>query len=214
MDSNKRSVPPQEAKHRRRDIIVALVLISTAMGAWQVFRYRGASDAASLRPPHLLRLSAPHPLPVIRFLDESGNALSLERLRGKALLLNVWATWCGPCRKEMPALDRVQARFGGPNFEVIALAADVGGIDAVRAFYTALKIENLAIYVDKDLSAMRALGVTALPTTLLVDPRGREIARSFGAADWESREAEAAIHGLLGKPLAELKDAAGEASGR
>lgn len=200
MDTNAQNVPPQKSKHRRRDTIVALVLISAVMGAWQVFRYRGAGDAANLRPPHLVRLTEPRQLPAIRFMDESGNELSLERLRGKALLLNVWATWCGPCRKEMPALDRVQARFGGPDFEVIALAADVGGIDAVRAFYRALRIENLAIYVDKDLTAMRELGVTALPTTLLVDQRGREIARSFGAADWESMEVEAAINRLLGKP--------------
>ena len=96
------------------------------------------------------------------------------------VLLNLWATWCVPCRKEMPALDRVQARLGGPDFEVVAMSIDRKGLPAVQAFYAELGLKALAIHVDGSGGAASQLGALGLPTTLLVDAQGYEVGRAVG----------------------------------
>lgn len=144
--------------------------------------------------------SQPRALPVVRFADEKGRAVTLQDFRGKLVLLNVWATWCVPCRKEMPALDRLQARLGSPNFEVVALSIDRGGAFVVRAFYDEVGIRALRIYVDKTSDAATDLGVVAIPVTLLIDREGREIGRKIGPAEWDSPEAVTLIQGYLGAP--------------
>jgi len=154
-------------------------------------------DATRLRPPRLAMQAEPRPLPPISMRDAEGKAVPLERFRGKVVLLNVWATWCGPCRVEMPTLERLQARLGGPGFEVVALSTDVGGAQAVREFYDSLKITRLAIYVEGEGNVLTALGAPGLPTTLVVDAQGREVARYLGGADWEAPEVENLIRALV-----------------
>jgi len=104
------------------------------------------------------------------------------------VVLNVWATWCVPCRKEMPTLDRLQARLGGKNFLVVALSLDRKGVEAVRGFYQEVGVENLAIYVDPSGQGSHALAIPGVPTTLLIDQEGREVARKMGEAEWDSPE--------------------------
>jgi len=104
------------------------------------------------------------------------------------VLLNVWATWCVPCRKEMPTLDRLQARLGGKDFLVIALSIDREGVAPVKRFYQELKLEKLAIYVDPSGKGSRALAIPGVPTTLLIDRQAREIARKMGPAEWDGAE--------------------------
>ena len=128
----------------------------------------------------------PRPLPELRFVGEGGRQLTLTDFRGKALLVNVWATWCVPCREEMPTLDRLQARLGGPELEVIALSIDRAGMDVVKEFYAEIGVRNLGRYVDASGEASRALRIVGLPTTLLVDAKGRELGRLVGATDWNS----------------------------
>lgn len=142
-------------------------------------------------------LDPPRPLPELRFVDGEGRPLTLADFRGKVILLNIWATWCIPCLREMPTLDRLQAKLGGPRFEVVVLSIDIGGIPVVEKFYRALKLDSLGIYVDKTLRAQRDLGIVGIPTTLLIDRQGREIGRLAGPAEWDSKEAIKAIRRYL-----------------
>ena len=104
------------------------------------------------------------------------------------MLLNIWATWCGPCREEMPTLDALQGRFGGEDFEVVALSIDRKGIGVVQEFYTDVGIEHLRQYIDTTGMAGAKLGAVGIPTTLLIDPQGDEIGRLVGATEWNSPE--------------------------
>ena len=142
-------------------------------------------------------LDPPRALPELRFVDGEGRPLTLADFRGKVILLNIWATWCIPCLREMPTLDRLQAKLGGPRFEVVVLSIDIGGVGVVKKFYRALRLEALGIYVDKTTRARTALGITGIPTTLLIDRQGREIGRLAGPAEWDSPEAIKAIRRYL-----------------
>ena len=142
-------------------------------------------------------LDPPRPLPELRFVDGEGRPLTLADFRGKVILLNLWATWCIPCIAEMPTLDRLQAKLGGPDFQVLVLAIDIGGLPVVEKFFRALNLKALGIYVDKTARARVALGVAGIPTTLLIDRRGREIGRLSGPAEWDSPEAIKAIRRYL-----------------
>jgi len=130
---------------------------------------------------------APKTVAAIQFEDADGRSRSLNDFRGKIVLLNIWATWCTPCRKEMPTLDRLQAALGGIDFEVVALSID-RRMDAVRKFFAEVGIQRLAMYLDSSAKATRQLGAVGLPTTLLIDRGGREIARLIGPAEWDSPE--------------------------
>ncbi|MEQ8229299.1 MAG: TlpA disulfide reductase family protein [Rhodospirillales bacterium] len=133
-------------------------------------------------------LETPRPLPELKFVDGEGREMTLNALEGEVVLLNIWATWCVPCREEMPALDRLEARLGGPDFRVVPLSIDREGLPTVKAFYQELGLKNLGIYVDRTGKAARQLGAVGIPTTLLVDREGREIGRTVGPAKWDSDE--------------------------
>jgi len=148
-----------------------------------------ATPAAVQQPPaNFIIHPAPKELPDIPFADEQGRVLSLKDFRGKTVLLNIWATWCGPCRKEMPTLDRLQARLGGERFQVVALSIDRGGPSVVRKFYAETGVRDLALFVDASGRAGSSPGLVGLPGTLLIDPEGREVGRLIGPAEWDSPE--------------------------
>ena len=144
--------------------------------------------------------SEPKPVPELAFFDGTGNEVSLADFRGEVVVLNLWATWCAPCRHEMPSLDRLQARFGGNGLEVIALSLDRGDIAKVRDFFEELGISSLALYHDPEGRAGRALGAPGLPTTVVIDRSGQEVGRLLGPAEWDSDEAIAVIEALVGPP--------------
>jgi len=100
------------------------------------------------------------------------------------VLLNIWATWCIPCRKEMPALDRLQEPWAAPISEVVPVSIDRGGIEKVRAFYGEIGVSHLAMYLDVSGQAVRALGAVGLPTTLVINRAGQEVGRVIGPAEW------------------------------
>lgn len=133
-------------------------------------------------------LDQPRPVPEIRFEDEHGHDLTLADFRGRVVLLNIWATWCVPCRQEMPTLDRLQARLGGTDFVVMALSIDQKGVEPVRRFYQEVGVKKLNIYVDPSGKAAHTLTIPGVPTTLLIDRQGREVARKMGAAEWDGPE--------------------------
>lgn len=145
-----------------------------------------ATTAADGPPQGFVVHDAPRALPEVAFRDADGNAVKLADFRGRTVLLNVWATWCTPCREEMPTLDRLQAELGGPRFAVVALSVDRGGADAVRAFFREIGIEHLGIHVDPSGRASRQLKVMGLPSTLLLDAEGREVGRLVGPAEWDT----------------------------
>ena len=141
--------------------------------------------AGTLMPLH----DAPREVISLPFIDGEERNVSLTDFHGRIVLLNVWATWCAPCRKEMPMLDRLQAQLGGSDFHVLPLSIDKAGLKPVRRFYEEMGIQNLGVYLAEDLRAMIAFSVVGLPTTLLIDREGREIARLAGPAEWDSPEA-------------------------
>ena len=147
-----------------------------------------ATAAAQSPPKNFILHEASKPIVAVQFDDEQGRSRSLADFSGKVVLLNIWATWCVPCRKEMPTLDRLQATLGGPDFEVVALSIDRGGTDVVRKFFAETGVQKLAMYVDKSGREMRDLGVVGLPTTLLVDRKGQEVGRLIGPAEWDAPE--------------------------
>jgi thiol-disulfide isomerase/thioredoxin len=140
----------------------------------------------------------PTPVPQLTFLDGAGNEVSLADFAGEVVVLNLWATWCAPCRREMPSLDRLQAAHGDDGLKVIALSLDRGDVDKVRDFFAELGIANLAIYRDPTGRAGRELGAPGLPTTVVIDRAGREVGRLLGPAEWDSEAALAFIKALLG----------------
>ena len=135
----------------------------------------------------------PRPVPAFQYLDANGKPTSLKALRGKVILLNVWATWCPPCVEEMPTLNKLQAMLGGKDFEVVALSVDKGGVFAVKSFYQENFIDHLAIDVDPTTHALDALHVLGTPTTILIDRQGREVARTLGPEAWDQPEIVAQI---------------------
>lgn len=140
---------------------------------------------------------APEPLPDIQFLNGSGGPMSLGSFKGKVVLLNVWATWCAPCREEMPGLDKLQADLGSDKFEVVALAIDKSSIEGARKFLSDIKAEKLGVYADPTAKEGTRLKVIGMPTTILIDAEGREIGRLIGPAHWDSPEAKKLIEAQL-----------------
>jgi thiol-disulfide isomerase/thioredoxin len=145
----------------------------------------------------------PKPLPNLSFLGPEGQAMTLADLRGKTVLLNLWATWCVPCRKEMPALDTVQSKLGGPDFQVVAINIDTRNLDKPRAWLAETGIKTLAYYADpaaKVFQELKTVGKAfGMPTTLVIDPRGCELATIAGPAEWASEDALKLLGAALGK---------------
>jgi thiol-disulfide isomerase/thioredoxin len=207
---------PEEAARtharKRLAMVVAGGIAGVAVGLAAVYgigrMQRNAADAACTQAEDVARRLAPlargevaafavadpsRRLPDLAFRDAAGAERHLADWRGRTVLLNLWATWCVPCRKEMPALEGLQAKLGGPGFEVVAINIDTRDGDKPRAWLKEVGIDRLAYYADptakvfQDLKIMgRAAG---MPTTLLVDPAGCEIGTVAGPAEWASEDA-------------------------
>ena len=198
---------------RRIPIAIAAVAIGAVIGFAGVYGIgglrrnasgdpacRGAVDLARKIAPlahgevaALTMATSPLRLPDLAFWDADGRPKKLSDWRGRTVLVNLWATWCVPCRKEMPALESLQTRLGGPNFEVVAINIDTRDPEKPKNFLNDAHLTRLGYYSDQnakvfqDLKAIgRALG---MPTSVLVDGHGCEIATISGPADWGSDDA-------------------------
>jgi thiol-disulfide isomerase/thioredoxin len=147
--------------------------------------------------------ATPRRLPELTFQDSTGQNKTLADWRGRTILLNLWATWCVPCRKEMPALDALQQKLGGPAFEIVAINIDTRDPDKPKAWLKEVGVMQLAYYADpsakvfQDLKAAgKALG---MPTTLLVDGAGCELGTIAGPAEWASDDALNLVRAALQK---------------
>ena len=145
----------------------------------------------------LLVRPKPLDLPEFTFAGAGGKPKSLADFRGKIVLLNIWATWCVPCREEMPALDRLETKLGGKDFAVVAVDIDKGGTEKAAAFLKETGATRLALYTDPSGRLFSTLKAVGMPTTLLIDRDGKEIARLVGPADWASPEAIAVIEAAV-----------------
>jgi len=198
---------------RRIPITIGAVLIGAAIGFAGVYGIgglkrgpagdpacRGAVDLARKLAPlahgevaALTMATAPLRLPDLAFEDAEGKSKKLSDWRGRTVLVNLWATWCVPCRKEMPALENLQTRLGGPDFEVVAVNIDTRDTEKPKNFLKEVNLTRLGYFSDpkakvfQDLKAIgRALG---MPTSVLVDGKGCEIATIAGPAQWDSEDA-------------------------
>jgi thiol-disulfide isomerase/thioredoxin len=152
----------------------------------------GSADAAELS------LGEPKPLPEVTFEDAEGREVSLADFQGQVVVLNLWATWCAPCRHEMPSLDRLQAEHGtGDDLEVVALSLDRGNTDKIKLFFEEVGVAHLDIYRDPTAQASRALLAPGLPTTLVIDREGREIGRVLGPAEWDGEATIALLRSAM-----------------
>ena len=136
-------------------------------------------------------------VPAFKFLDGDGNYLTLADFRGKIVALQFWATWCFPCREELPTVDALQGELGGADFTFIPLSVDRDGSDLVRQYYADNGIVNLSVYIDEGMNAARAMLVNGIPYTILLNREGMEIARVLGDRNWYTPEAIALMRNII-----------------
>lgn len=216
---------PDQTLRSRRPLVIGVTLIAVlvlALGAGLALRQAmpvvgadvrdcRAAKATAERIGPLARgevaalgvLSEPKPAPALAFSGPDGGTTTLDALKGKMLLVNLWATWCVPCREEMPALDKLQKALGGQDFEVVAINVDTRNLDRPKSWLKEAGINHLAFHADPSGKVMQILQrsgeLVGLPTTLLVDAQGCEVAVMKGPADWGGEDAQALVRAALGR---------------
>jgi thiol-disulfide isomerase/thioredoxin len=171
----------------RKFVLSALLYTALALGA-------NAGDLGAYATGGMVKLTVldvPEPLPEAVLLDAAGAEHSLDAYRGKWLVLNYWATWCVPCREEMPSLDALQEAM--PEIAVLPIATGRNMLPAIEAFYQEAGIDSLPVLRDPKSNLAHALGIMGLPVTVIVNPEGAEVARLIGGADWAGSEAATAL---------------------
>ena len=188
-------------------LLVGFVLLIGAAGIYATRprvgngALQGTDVSAGANPlAAFVRKASPEPLPNVAFQNAEGQAVTLDSFRGRVVLLNLWATWCLPCRKEMPALDRLQTALGSDAFEVVALSIDRSGVAGARKFLDSVGISKLKLYADPTAKLANEFKAIGLPTTLLIDRGGREIGRLIGPAEWDDADAQRLIKAALAAP--------------
>ncbi|MBX2806035.1 MAG: TlpA family protein disulfide reductase [Hyphomicrobiales bacterium] len=162
-----------------------------------------ASVEAASEKPHesglakLVEAESPKPIVDITFTDGDGAQRRLSDFRGKVILLNLWATWCAPCKIEMPGLNRLEGELGGSDFTVLPISLDFGGPAKPKRFLETNNLDNLGFYQGEPSKLTQHFGAPGLPFTLLIDREGREIARLAGMAEWDSHDAKAIIRNAM-----------------
>ncbi|MCV2874099.1 TlpA family protein disulfide reductase [Defluviimonas sp. WL0050] len=181
-----------------RFISAAVLYTALALGANAALA--GTAELEALREGSMKKLAfaaEPTAVPTTTFTDVTGAEHSLADWQGKYVLVNFWATWCAPCRKELPALDALNRDFGGDDFEVVTIATGRNLVPAIERLFAEVGVESLPILLDPKLALSREMGVLGLPVSVILDPEGREIARMSGDAEWNSDSARAIIGALL-----------------
>jgi thiol-disulfide isomerase/thioredoxin len=221
------TAPPTEPYYkvrRRRAVAVAafctILAFAVLAGVYGIARLRGNPAAAACEPAietagriaplaqgevaALTMAREPFLVPDLAFKDGEGHERKLVDWRGRTVLLNLWATWCVPCRKEMPALDALQADLGGPHFDVVAVNIDTRDAQKPLAFLKETGVTHLAYYSDESAKVFQDLKLAGkafgMPTTLLVDRSGCEIGEMAGPAEWASADGVKLVSAAIGNP--------------
>ena len=182
-----------------KKIWFALVYTALVLGANPVLS--DVSSLEALRNGDMKKLvfqSDPKPVPETAFMLQDDEGIgTLADFRGQFVLLNFWATWCAPCRKEMPMLSELQAEFGSDDFKVLTIATGRNSPVGIKKFFDDMGIDNLPRHQDAKQELARNMGIFGLPITVIIDPEGNELARLRGDADWSSDSAKAILSSLL-----------------
>ena len=179
--------------------LVAIILIALAFVSNDV-----SNESDHANPPltgwmkNFTPVAVSAPTPEFRFQDRNLKSLGLGDFRGRLVLVNFWATWCGPCIHEMPTLVRLRQKLDGKDFQIVALSEDRKGWAVITPFITKNNLAALPAYHDPGGKAARALGIKGLPTTILFDRSGRELGRLAGVAEWDSAEVVALMRYYAG----------------
>ena len=136
----------------------------------------------------------------VQWKNGNGKVVGLDDYKGKVVLLNFWATWCAPCIRELPSLDRLQASLGGDDFSVVVLNIDREGKRKAKRMMRRLKLKNLSLNLDREVKVAKTLGVLNMPTTFLFDRKGREIGKLEGGAEWDEKESIALVKYFIDNP--------------
>jgi thiol-disulfide isomerase/thioredoxin len=199
-------MPALNSQKQNRQLYLAAVLLGLLAGGVMLFyqkqqpapkghcsAFTGLANFSRGEVAAFMPFAKPQMLPDISFYDANGKAYSLKEFYGQTILLNLWATWCAPCRTEMPTLDRLQQKRGDKDFFVLALSLDSGGIEKPKKFFKDIKIKSLLFYHDNEgavFTGLRKAGlVTGLPTSFLLDRNGCVQGTLAGPANWASDEA-------------------------
>ena len=176
-------------------------VLYTALALSANATFAGNDDLMALREGTMKKLifSDPQTVSELGFTDPKGGEHHLSDFNGKYILLNFWATWCAPCRKEMPMLSELQTEFKGKHFEVVTIATGRNELAGMQRFLKEIEVDNLPLFLDPKQKLAREMGVLGLPITVILNPQGQEIARMRGGADWNSESAKAIIAALIAK---------------
>ena len=181
-------------KHHLVAVLLLLVL---------VVQVRAEDSAAFV---NLAWLDSPYEVPATPYVTEEGGTGTLAGFRGKAVVLNFWATWCPPCLKELPSLDRLAGRHGGDHLAVVTMAMDRASEERIREFHIEHGLANLGIYRDPTMRLARSMKLFGLPTTFLIDHKSQVVAQLVGEAEWDSPQALAVIQPLAAAAAGETAD--------
>jgi thiol-disulfide isomerase/thioredoxin len=176
---------------------VAAVLLPLVLAGAGTAAEDGAVSVERPRLGEFIPNSPPIPAPTISVVDLAGNTVSLSEFAGRFVLINFWATWCEPCLREMPSLERMQSRLGD-QITVVAISEDRGGSKTVEPFINKLGLKSFKTYLDPKSDAGRAFKVAGLPTSFLIDREGRVLGRIEGAAEWDSPKLLGVLKSFLG----------------
>ena len=179
-------------------IILVLGAVGIALFVVQTAETKGPKLAGPMQVFQLAPSAKPRPTTTWR--DGNGKAISLAKFKDKVVLVNFWATWCPPCIRELPSIDRLQASLGGDNFTVVAVSIDRGGKPVAMLLVKRLKIKHLTLYLDKESKTARDLGVRSMPTTFIFDRMGREVGKLEGGAEWDDKDAVALVKFFIDNP--------------
>ena len=187
--------------------LIALLYAALSFGANQGFSQEISTalrdGLLEMREGNMRKLKvhvAPQAAVLTPFTNPAGESLGLADSNGKIRVLNFWATWCFPCREEMPTLDALQKQLGGPDFEVLTVATGYNNLDGITRFLQQAEVTSLPILLDPDSSLGAEFGAVGLPLTVILNREGQEIARLTGGAEWDSESALNIINALLSLP--------------
>lgn len=185
----------------RRTYLYAVLYLALALGANPAFADPlDRESLMELRQGEMRKLAihkTPHAIPTSEFTNMDGDTFTMADFTGKYVLLNFWATWCAPCRLEMPSLDALQHQLGSDDFQIVLMAVGRNSDMAIKSFFDEIDMKSLSTHLDPKQILSREKGVFGLPITVLIDPQGNEIARMRGDAEWDSADAIAFLSAMI-----------------